>query len=72
MKKKKTAALREIVMEYVTLFDKEMKIKAFIKKVNNMKTRLKYKTDKEKQVRSPSVLGETNIEGHEYRHKSGT
>ncbi|KAK9687981.1 hypothetical protein QE152_g35878 [Popillia japonica] len=48
MKQKKTAALTEIVKEYVTLFGKEMEIKAFMKKVNNMKTRLKNKTDKNK------------------------
>ncbi|KAK9712855.1 hypothetical protein QE152_g24676 [Popillia japonica] len=46
MKQKKTAALTEIVKEYVTLFGKEMEIKAFMKKVNNMKTLLKNKTDK--------------------------
>ncbi|CAH1114631.1 unnamed protein product [Psylliodes chrysocephalus] len=35
MKTKKTAALTQIVKEYVTLFDKEMEIKAFMKKVRN-------------------------------------
>lgn len=48
MKKKKSAVLTEIVKEYVSLFGKEMEIKTFMKKVNNMKTRLKNKTDKNK------------------------
>lgn len=56
MKKKKTAALTEIVKEYVTLFGKELDIKAFVKKVNNMKTRLKNKTDKNKTGNKPIRL----------------
>lgn len=56
MKKKKSAALTEIVKEYVSLFGKEMEIKAFMKKVNNMKTRLKNKTDKTKTGNKPFRL----------------
>lgn len=56
MKKKKTAALTDIIKEYVTLFGKEMDIKAFMKKVNNMKTRLKNKTDKNKTGNKPIRL----------------
>lgn len=56
MKQKKTAALTEIVKEYVTLFGKEMDIKAFMKKVNNMKTRLKKKTDKNRTGNKPIRL----------------
>ncbi|KAK9744207.1 hypothetical protein QE152_g8029 [Popillia japonica] len=48
MKQKKTAALAEIVKEHVTLFGNEMEMKDFMKKVKNMKTRLKNKTDKNK------------------------
>jgi hypothetical protein len=48
MKTRKSDALRTIVQEYVSLFGKEMNSKAFMKKVNNMKTRLKSKTDKNK------------------------
>lgn len=56
MKKKKSAALTAIVKEYVTLFGKELDIKAFMKKVNNMKTRLKNKTDKNKTGNKPIRL----------------
>lgn len=48
MKIKKTTALTTIVEEYAKLFGKEMEIKTFMKKVNNMKTRLKSKADTNK------------------------
>ncbi|XP_025829559.1 uncharacterized protein LOC112904234 [Agrilus planipennis] len=56
IKRKKTAALTQIVKEYVTLFGKGMEIKAFMKKVNNMKTRLKNKTDRNKTGNKPIRL----------------
>lgn len=46
--------------EYVTLFGKEMEIKAFMKKVNNMKIRLSIKQIKinREQTSSSLVLGD--------------
>lgn len=47
-KKKKEVALERIVAQYVSQFGKEMTAKGFQKKLQNMKTRLKTKTDKKK------------------------
>lgn len=45
MKKKKDEAICRVVEKYQGVFGKEMDAKVFLKKVNNMKTRLKKKTD---------------------------
>lgn len=45
MKKKKDEAICWVVEKYQGVFGKEMDAKVFMKKVNNMKTRLKKKTD---------------------------
>lgn len=46
MKKKKDAALLSLVKVYEVNFGKVITIKALLKKINNMKTRLKKKTDR--------------------------
>ncbi|GJQ74713.1 hypothetical protein Trydic_g21564 [Trypoxylus dichotomus] len=56
MKVKKTTVLIKIVEEYTILFGKHLDIKTFMKKVNNMKTRLKNKTDKNKTRGKPIRL----------------
>lgn len=45
MKKKKDEAISKVTDKYQAVFGKEIDAKAFMKKVNNMKTRLKKKTD---------------------------
>jgi hypothetical protein len=45
MKRKKDLAISQVVEKYKGVFGKEIDAKTLLKKVNNMKTRLKKKTD---------------------------
>lgn len=45
MKRKKDLAISQVLQKYKSIFGKEIEAKMFLKKVNNMKTRLKKKTD---------------------------
>lgn len=45
MKKLKDESIKKFILKYQSLFGKEVDAKTLMKKINNMKTRLKKKTD---------------------------